>query len=807
MNHKKEAPTSNNSNMWIQHPLIKPEKIESRLYQQVLAAKVLKKGNSMIVAPTALGKTIIAALVSAERLKNIPSSKILMLAPSKPLAVQHEESLKEFLKAPVNVLTGSVTPEKRVDLWEKSQIISATPQTIESDVIAGRYNLKDVSLLIFDECHRGIGNYAYVYLANRYIAEAVNHLILGLTASPGGDEDKISAVCQNLFIKEVMVKNEEDVDVKPYFKPIEIKWVKVELGEKQQEIKKHLQKVLKNRLKGLKNFKIIPSISNVSKRDILQARGKVQNKISQSTHPNRDCLLAISMITAVISLQHSLELVETQGISNLYHYFQKLQKKKTKASRGLYQNEDFNTAVQLTRQAYKENLEHPKIKKLLKILKKDLKKDQQIIVFSQYRDTVNDIHHKCEEEGIKSVKFFGQASRDKEKGLTQKEQKEIIKNFKKGIYQVLISTSVAEEGIDIPSVDQVILYEPVPSEIRMIQRRGRTGRKTEGQMTVLMTKGTRDESYYYSSINKERKMKKQLKDFPQSEMRLKLDISENNVNELDGSNKKLVVDENINSKNLDESNKLDVSNIQDEANSTLKNDKITSETPIVFVDHRESKSGVVRELNNLGVQIKTSALTVADYQLSLDIGVERKSAQDFTSSIIDKRLYKQAQDLVENFSKPLIIIEGENLYGCGLHPNAIRGALVSLAVDFGIPIIPTRSPGDTAAMLHRLAVRECKKGQKDVPVQIGKKPLSIQEQQLFIIESLPNIGPVNARQLLKKFKSVKGVINASKEELTSVNGIGSITAQKIRDLVDSEFMASKSPPSDEFKLLDFYDDE
>jgi len=105
---------------WIQHPLIKPEKIESRLYQQALAAQVLKKGNTMIVAPTALGKTIIAALVSAERLKKFPSSKILMLAPSKPLAVQHEESLKEFLKAPVNVLTGSITPDKRIKLWEKA---------------------------------------------------------------------------------------------------------------------------------------------------------------------------------------------------------------------------------------------------------------------------------------------------------------------------------------------------------------------------------------------------------------------------------------------------------------------------------------------------------------------------------------------------------------------------------------------------------------------------------------------------------------------------------------------------------------
>lgn len=725
----------------------------------------------MIVAPTAMGKTIVAALVSAERLKKLPTSKILMLAPSKPLAVQHEESLREFLKAPANVLTGSTTPDKRVEVWRESQVISATPQTVESDVIAGRYDLKDVSLLIFDECHRGTGNYAYVFLANRYMSEAKDPLILGLTASPGGEEEKISSVCQNLFIKEVMIKSEDDVDVKPYFKPIEIKWVRVELDQKQNDIKVHLDKVLKNRLKGLKNIGVIRYVSNVSKRDILEARGRVQNRISRSTHPHQDCLLAMSMLTAVFNLQHALEMLETQGISNLHHYFQKLKNKKTKASRGLFQNEDFNIAVQLTRKAHEEKLDHPKMIRLMKILKKDLKKDQQIIVFSQYRDTVNEIHRKCEEEGIKSVKFFGQASREKEKGLTQKQQKEIIKNFRKGVYQVLISTSVAEEGIDIPSVDQVILYEPVPSEIRMIQRRGRTGRKNKGQMTVLITKGTRDESYYYSSINKERKMKNQLtKDFPQPEIPLN---PSNFEKESDDREKRGSTDEN-------------------------------GENPVIHVDHRELKSGVVRELSNLGAQIKTSSLAVADYLISSDLAVERKSVQDFTTSIIDKRLYKQSKELAEEFDKPLLIIEGENIYNSSLHPNAIRGALASLAVDFGIPIIPTRSPEDTAAMIYRLAVREQGKDSRDVALRTDRKPLSLQEQQIFIIESLPNVGPVTARKLLEKFGTVKGVINADKNELTQVDGVGKIIAQKIRDVIDTGFISKKPAQGKELKLTESF---
>ena len=139
-------------------------------------------------------------------------------------------------------------------------------------------------------------------------------------------------------------------------------------------------------------------------------------------------------------------------------------------------------------------------------------KSSKIMVFTQYRDSLEMIHQKLEKEGIKSAKFFGQASRDGEKGLTQKEQKEIIKAFKIGEYDVLLSTSVAEEGIDIPAVDLVILYEPVPSEVRMIQRRGRTGRKRSGRVKVLITNGTRDEGYYWASVNKERRMKHQLID-------------------------------------------------------------------------------------------------------------------------------------------------------------------------------------------------------------------------------------------------------------------------------------------------------
>lgn len=768
MKHQNETHPSRKPVRWIQHPLIEQGKIEARLYQQLLAADVIKKGNTMIVAPTALGKTVVAALVAADRLEKYPDSKILLLAPTKPLVIQHEESFREFLKSTVSSLTGAVKVEEREKRWYDSQIIVATPQTIESDIIAGRYSLENVSLLIFDECHRGTGSYSYVFLAQRYNKQAKDPLILGLTASPGGEEEKINQVCHNLFINEVMVKSEDDSDVKPYFNPIDVEWVRVDLKKEQLDIKKHLDVALKNRLKGLKKMGVLSSIQQVTKKDVLRARGKVQNRLSQSNSPPRDCLLAISMLSAVLSVLHSLELLETQGIGNLYAYFQRMTKKKTKAAQGLFKDENFKAAVNLTRQAQQKGVEHPKLGKLMEILKDASEDQEQVIVFSQYRDTVNQIYDKCKEEGVNAVKFFGQASREKEKGLSQKEQKEIIKAFRMRNYQVLISTSVAEEGIDIPSVDLVVLYEPVPSEIRMIQRRGRTGRTTKGRMIVLITKNTRDESFYYSSMHRERRMKKQLANgYKQPEKPLIADDADVRMLDRKGEDLKSRNSWGENEKNL-----------------------------VVYVDHREAKSGVTRALSNMEATVKTVSLPVGDYQVSPHVAVERKSSKDFVSSLIDKRIYKQAQELVENFPKPLIILEGGDLYSSGLHPNAIRGALASLTVDFNIPIIPTRDPEDTAAMILRIASREVYKGSKDIQVRTEKKPLTLQEQQLFIVESLPNVGPVTARKLLEAFDSVKGVFNASIDDLKRVSGVGDKTARNIRKIIESKYSNTFRFPSD-----------
>ena len=757
---------------YIDHPLIKSDSIEARLYQQVLAADVLKKGNTMIVAPTALGKTIVATLVAADRLDKVKNSKILVLAPSKPLAIQHESTFKEFLTVPCSSITGAVKTDERVKRWEESQIICATPQTVESDLLKGRYSLKDVSLVVFDECHHGVGSYSYVYLASRYVKESKFNLILGLTASPGSDKEKIKEVCDNLYVQNIVVKTEEDYDVRPYFNPVAIDWVRVKMSSELEKIKKHVDKALKVRLKGLKNMGIIRTVS-VNKTDILRARGRVQSAIARTVNPKKECFQAISILSAVINIQHSQELIETQGVVTFNKYVARLRKKKTKAAKSLIQDPNFGKAIYLAREAEKHGLEHPKLKKVTDIVKKELgqngqtklqseryvkdadQKSSKIMVFTQYRDSLEMIHQKLEKEGIKSAKFFGQASRDCEKGLTQKEQKEIIKAFKIGEYDVLLSTSVAEEGIDIPAVDLVILYEPVPSEVRMIQRRGRTGRKRSGRVKVLITNGTRDEGYYWASINKERRMKRQLIDPEVLE-----ELNSNAIERME--NEKRV-------KVLDPAPKKE-------------------ELPVVFADTREGNSKVIRHLSEMEIDVKVQAMAVGDYQVSDEVVIERKTAKDFVDSIVDKRLFKQARSLMEEFKRPLIILEGDDLYNGMINPNAIRGSIASIALDFGISIIPTRNAQDTAAMIKRIAIREQSGEKTPIQIRTDKKPVNLWEQQLFIIESLPNIGPVNAKNLLEHFGTVANIINASESQLQEVEGIGKKTAANIRKVVDSKYL-------------------
>ena len=374
------------------------------------------------------------------------------------------------------------------------------------------------------------------------------------------------------------------------------------------------------------------------------------------------------------------------------------------------------------------------------------------MVFNQFRDCAVKIVKELEEIDIKNKLFVGQAKK-RNSGLTQKEQIQILDSFRRNEFNVLVSSSVGEEGLDIPKVDLVIFYEPVPSAIRSIQRRGRTARHKSGEIIVLVTEGTRDVSYRWSAFHKEKKMFRSLKELKQKFKLMKRDVGLNKYIEKSKQNKE-------------------------------EEEKIR-----IYTDYREKGSGVIKELIDNDVNVSLDKLNIGDYILSSRVCVEYKTTEDFVNSIIDGRLLQQLKELKRNFELPLIIIEGDqDIYSVrNINPNAVRGMLATINVSYGIPILYTKNCKDTAKLMEVIAKREQDISGKEFSLHGDKKPMTLKEQQEYLISALPGIGATLAKPLLSKFGSVKNVINATEDELKDVELIGKKKAKKIKDVVDGEY--------------------
>lgn len=499
--------------MFVEHPLMRRGVIEEREYQAAIAKSCLKR-STLVVLPTAMGKTAIAIRVIAEVLRT-RGGKILFLAPTKPLVEQHTASLRESLNVEkIAMFTGEATPpEERELLWRENDIVCSTPQVIRNDVRSERFTLDKVSLIVFDEAHRAVGDYAYVDIATAY-KQTKDGLVLGTTASPGSSPEKILEVCGNLGFAMVEIRTEYDPDVVKYVQDIGVEPVRVGVPEAGKEVSQLLKRALDESIADIKGHGFLEDVPMVTRRDLLALGDQIHVRL-KGNEKNYHLYRAATSVALAMKIDHAVELVETQGIEALRNYFERAEKSAasegaSRADKQMLKNKWVKEAVA---KALGTEVEHTKVKKILWVVRDQLmqKPDARIIVFTHYRDTSEIITRELSRiPGVRPARFVGQATKGDDRGLKQKEQVEIIDKFSKGEFNVLVATSVAEEGLDIPVTDLVVFYEPVPSEIRTIQRRGRTGRRRAGRVVVLVTKATRDEAYYYSARNKERKMHAEL---------------------------------------------------------------------------------------------------------------------------------------------------------------------------------------------------------------------------------------------------------------------------------------------------------
>lgn len=730
--------------------------ITPRLYQETIIATCVDK-NCLVVLPTGMGKTLIALMLASQRMKCFPNSKVLFLAPTRPLVEQHLQTFQKHFdieEEKLAVFTGYVKPEKRAELWKQASIIFSTPQGLENDIITNRISLEEISLLVFDEAHRATGDYAYNFVAKQYNRKARYPRILALTASPGSDMEKINEVCKNLYIEDVELRTDNDPDVKPYIQKTDISWLKVDFPDEFKKVQKYLKECYNSKLREVKKLGYIDSSRlHNGKTQILKLQGYLHSEIAKGDK-SFEIMKSVSLLAEAMKAEHALELLETQGLSPLMNYFDKIYSEsatsKVKAVKNLASDLNFKSAFILTKRLALQEIDHPKLVALQKLVAREVqaKKDVKIIVFNQFRESAKRIIDVLNSLPDVEARLFVGQMKKLGTGMSQKEQKQMLKEFKAGKFNTLVATSVAEEGIDIPYVDLVVFYEPIPSGIRTIQRRGRTGRQEKGRVVVLMTMGTRDEGYKWSAYHKEKRMYREL---------------ENLRSKFSGLDKRQGT-------NLDRFIAPDVE---------LK----------VFADFREKASGIIKELVDMGVSISLRSMEVGDYQLSTRVGIEYKKVPDFVDSIVDGRLLDQIKDLKQNFERPIIIVEGdEDIYSQRkVHPNAIRGMFATITVSYGIPVLQTKTSKETAALMAVIAKREQDPEFGEFNPHGSRKPMSIKEQQEYIVSSLPGIGPTLAKPLLKKFGTIREFMNANVSELKDVDKIGEKKANEIQRVLTEKY--------------------
>ncbi|HJX04882.1 MAG TPA: helicase-related protein, partial [Thermoplasmata archaeon] len=652
---------------------------------------------------------------------------------------------------------------------------------IENDLDEGRIDLKEVDLVIFDEAHRAVGDYSYVSIGKRYAD--VGGLVLGMTASPGSDVTKIAEVCENLGITNVEIRSELDEDVVKYTQNVDVQHIGVNLQEGMAPIIYLLRQILDEQTRRLRELGYLDPKKPVTTRDLLTAGNVIRAKLNSGTK-SYNLFRAASIQSIAMKTNHAIELAETQGRGALSSYLEKQAKEGTekggsKAARDLVKDARFQQARTMV---YGMDRDHPKLDATIPIIRRQLleKPDSRVIVFTHYRDTCDLMTQTLDKiEGFRPVRFVGQASKSEDIGLNQKEQKEIIEKFKRGDFNILVSTSIAEEGLDIPSTDLVVFYEPVPSEIRTIQRRGRTGRRHAGKVVMLMTRHTKDEAYFYSSRKKEMQMRRELET-----LRRKLRAN------------KGIVDKPAPKVALSRASIEDM--MKPPTDRELRSERVAHgkgqkslgqfEPPRdtsrirLLVSRRIEDSDLLNALEVGGFKIEAADLESADVLISPRVAVAVRSVDQFIHEIQDESILTTLGRLKHEFLHPILIVQGEPQgEGAQAGNAAVFDALSALLSEYHMPVLSTHDARETVsaiASLHRQEVAN-QSGERK-PVQ---STLDLTSRQRFLVQGLPNVSATLAQRLLERFGSVKGIADANVEELMEVEGIGKVIAEGIHTVL------------------------
>ena len=812
----------------IEHPMLVEGAVEARAYQ-VMAFLDAMSDSTLLVLPTGYGKTAVQWLMMADVLHR--GGSVLLIAPTNGLVDQQRRMAEEMLALPSSqmvVLTGRVPPLKRAEAWVESRLRFATPEVIRNDSVASRIDLSGLDLLILDEAHHATGRHAMAQVGDLLRSDGrARPSVLGVTASPGSTLEGVQEVMRRLHLDRLHVRHRDDAMLIPYAVELAIDDIRLDLPPELLSIVDPIVQLEHSEADRLAREGFLIASGGVTNARLEEARRRISGAIQRQDRRGYD---AMRRLTDLRRIHRVVDLLRTQNLTSTRAYLQRAaseEGKRTQRFLGFQAIQDLRRTLRHTEEL------HPKPGEVCRLVGEALAVDPEgrVLVFAEFRDSVMVLERMLSTvEGARPARFVGQSDgADGIPGMAPKQQLARLEEFRNGTHNVLICTSVGEEGLDVPSATTVILYEPVASAIRMIQRRGRTARRRDGAVKVLIAAGTRDEHVRRASQRREARMVRILNEV-RIQLRLPMVINRD-VRDHD----RFRVRHGRESQTLEAFVQMErgrlLPTIREPEPSPppgppqLRPSQIRSPLQMgleawmvndehvgnrrhgsLLLDHRELSSTVAVHLRQLGVPLEVGTLTTGDYLIGDDILIERKTGKDLAASIRDGRMLAQMRRLAGSNHTALLLLEDpEDLGGSAMRREAIDGLIITLALEFGIPVLPTRDAVGSARLLSRIAGREAARmasmltpfrrdGRHPVKearsLTSGRWPGSDEGARMEhrsitqrALMAIPTIGERLALRLTDAFGSIGAVLAAEEHELAEVEGmtvgrIRALTAQR-----------------------------
>ncbi|WVQ95399.1 hypothetical protein IAU59_002496 [Kwoniella sp. CBS 9459] len=510
---------------------IYPTNRPKRDYQYEIV-KACFADNCLVALPTGLGKTFVAGVVMLNFYRWFPTGKIVFLAPTRPLVNQQIEACQLSCGIPSKdaaVMTGqSVGAKERTRLWEDRRVFYCTPQTLDNDLKRGSVDPRDIVLAVFDEAHKASGSYAYTTILAYITAHHPYFRVLALTATPGADVPRVQAVVDALHISRIEIREAEAPEIRKYMN------------------EKHTERHVVPMSDVIENFRdrwaalMRPHVAKLVEKEILNERDLDCKRLRPFRLTAKRMEIAKDRGSSLKWAFGSLSSLEkmARAMGNLLEFSLGMfhttlteiaggtdgsgKKSNSKGSaNSMRNNTEFQkllrdvevemNMIRIGKDGRSKADKHPKMQQTLDLLLAHFsqaeeeettlgqKNDTRAMVFCSYRACVLDIVEMLNQHSglLRATKFVGQSAGkgEDDKGFNQKEQKKTINEFKDGKYNILVSTSIGEEGLDIGEVDFVVIYDMPKQSIKLLQRIGRTGRKRDGKVHVLMSENREDTNW------------------------------------------------------------------------------------------------------------------------------------------------------------------------------------------------------------------------------------------------------------------------------------------------------------------------